>query len=580
MKIVECVPNFSEGKDRGKIAEITAVIESVNGVTLLDVDPGADTNRTVVTFIGTPESVAEAAFRAIKRASEVIDMRTHTGAHPRMGATDVCPFVPVEGVTMEECAKIAHLVGKRVGEELAIPVYCYEYAATSEQRRDLSVIRKGEYEGLPDKLSDPQWRPDYGPSQFNTKSGATVIGARQFLIAYNITLNTREVKYATDIAFELRAKGRVMRSGDISPFYFRGDTVFYKPGFYPCGNCETVASSPAQLAAHYTEAHRIDFVRLCQSHDYDFEKLSGCKALRSGLFEHCKSIGWYVDQYERAQISINLTDYTVTPPHIVLEKARQLATQRGLVVTGSEIVGMIPFRPLYDAGRFYLANQVKSRGVPVLDVLKGAVQSMGLSDCAPFDIDKKVIGLPKPAEKALVKKTVVDFLDEVSRDTPAPGGGSVAALCGALGASLSSMVANLSQENKTTRSEMMASAEKCQMIKDDLVRAVDDDTQAFNVYLTALRMPKNTLEEKALRTQKMQEGLKSAIAVPYKTALDSFEAMKACKYTALHGNQNSITDAAVGCQVAFAGVRGGVWNAMINLKDLKDEQYRNQMQNQ
>lgn len=580
-KIVECVPNFSEGKDMAKVKEITQAIESVAGVTLLDVDPGADTNRTVVTFIGDPDAAAEAAFRAIKRAADVIDMRTHKGAHPRMGATDVCPFVPVEGVTMNDCVRIAHKVGERVGNELGIPVYFYESAAKTEERRNLANVRKGEYEGLAEKLNDPAWQPDCGLAEFNAVSGATIIGAREFLIAYNITLNTRETKYATDIAFELRNKGRVARRGKIHPFYFKGDLIFYEAGKFPCGNCDFDAASVDELRAHYRDQHGVDFDRLCQLHEYDAAALVGQKVMRAGKFDHCKSIGWYVDQYERAQISINLTNYNITPPHLVLEEARRLAAERGLVVTGSEIVGLIPFQALYQAGEYYLKKQGKSHGIPIMDVLKAAAQSMGLSDVQPFDLQKKVLGLPKHLPKALVEKTVVDFTDEVSRETPAPGGGSIAALAGALGAALASMVANLTQGKAGSESQdeiMTATAVKAQQLKDALMFAVDEDTNAFNAYMDALRLPQTTPEEKAARSQQMQEGLKQAIRVPYQTALWSYEAMQAAQQAVLHGNINSLTDGAVGAQVAFTGVRGGVLNVQINLKNIKDQAYKAEMQ--
>lgn len=580
MKIIECVPNFSEGKDLAKIRDITTVIEAVPGITVLDVDPGADTNRTVVTFIGSPESVAEAAFLAIKRASELIDMSVHSGEHPRMGATDVCPFVPVEGVTMEDCVALAHAVGKRVGEQLSIPVYFYEEAARKENRRNLATVRKGEYEGLAEKLKDPQWKPDCGPDRFNAKSGATIIGAREFLIAYNISLNTSYTKYATDIAFELRRKGRVARSGNIHPFYFRGDILFYKEKQFPCGNCDYVASDEKELHSHYRTEHDIDFTMLCEERGYECNNLVGQKVLRAGMFDHCKAIGWYVDQYKRAQISINLTNYKITPPHVVLEKARELAAQRGLVVTGSEIVGVIPYAALYQAGRYYLQNQKRSVGIPGSDVLRTAVQSMGLSDVSPFEIEKKVIGLPKHASNALVMMKVKDFTDEVSRDTPAPGGGSIAALCGSLGAALASMVANLSFEKSNAGTTMTSIATQCQKIKDELLTAVDEDTNAFNAFLEALRLPKNTPEEIKIRAKKMQEGLKTAITVPYRTAEASYEAMIQCKEAVINGNPNSITDAAVGSQIAFTGVRGGVWNVLINLKDIKDSDYRQQMQHQ
>ncbi|MBI9100699.1 MAG: glutamate formimidoyltransferase, partial [Spirochaetaceae bacterium] len=496
-KIVECVPNFSEGVDLNKIREITNVIQSVKGITLLDVDPGADTNRTVVTFIGPPESVEEAAFLSIKKASEILDMATHKGAHPRMGATDVCPFVPLEGVTMEDCIMIARNVGQRVGEELGIPVYLYENAATSEERKNLAYVRKGEYEGLEERFKTPLWKPDFGPAKFNVKAGATAISAREFLIAYNISLNTRESRYATEIAFELRKKGRVARTGNTRPFYFKGTTAYYSHGNYPCGNCDFTGDSVEKLKLHYKKAHNLDFRELCGLRDMDMEKIDGRGVIRAGKFDYCKSIGWYVDEYQRAQLSINLTNYKKTPAHLVLEEARKMAGDRGLVVTGSEIVGLIPFQALLESGKYYLQKQRQSTGIPVEDILKAAIQSMGLDDLGPFDIEKKIIGLPKKYKNSLVDMTLRNLTDEVSRESPAPGGGSIAALAGSMGAALSSMVSNLTQ-GKAGSEEidnlMTENAEKAQKIKDTLLLAIDDDTNAFKGYMNALRMPKKTMQ--------------------------------------------------------------------------------------
>lgn len=579
-KIIECVPNFSEGADLNKIREITSIIESVSGIKLLDVDPGADTNRTVVTFIGSPESVEEAAFLAIKKASEILDMSTHSGAHPRMGATDVCPFVPVEGVTMEDCVQMARRVGKRVGEELKIPVFLYEHAASSEERKNLAHVRKGEYEGLEERFKDPYWKPDFGPALFNPKAGATGISAREFLIAYNISLNTRESKYATDIAFEIRKKGRVARTGNISPFYFKGKLAYYSDGNYPCGNCDFCADSVEELTRHYKEFHNLYFPDLCKLRDIDIEKIEGRGVIRAGKFDYCKSIGWYVDEYERAQLSINLTNYKETPAHLVLEEARKLAAERGLVVTGSEIVGLVPYQALVESGKYYLKKQGQSTGIPRRDILKAAIQSMGLADLGPFDIEKKVIGLPKVYDNALVDKTLRDLTDEVSRETPAPGGGSIAAVAGSLGAALSSMVANLTQ-GKAGSEEidklMTENAEKAQNIKDALFLAVDEDTNAFNGYMDALRLPKMTAEEKQHRFEEMEKGLKEAVNVPFQTALLSYQAIETSRISALHGNVNSLSDAAVGAQIAFAGVRGGILNVLINLKDIKDKEFVRKM---
>jgi glutamate formiminotransferase/formiminotetrahydrofolate cyclodeaminase len=583
-RVVECVPNFSEGRDRAKIKQISDAIESVPGATLLDVDPGADTNRTVVTFVGDPVAVAEAAFQAIAMAARVIDMSQHHGAHPRMGATDVCPFVPISGVTMEDCAAIARTVGERVGRELEIPVYLYEAAASRPERKNLASIRKGEYEGLAEKLRDPAWTPDFGPARFHAKAGATVIGAREFLIAYNVTLNTRDKALATDIAFELREKGRVARAATGSAYYSKGKILTYHDDAYPCGNCDFVGRTLTDTVVHCRDKHDCDLEAFLRLNDLDPAKpLSGQKVYRAGKFPHCKAIGWYVDEYKRAQISINLTNYKVTPPHLVLEEARRLATERGLVVTGSEIVGLIPYPALLEAGRYYLRAQGKSPFVPVADILETAIFSMGLSDLQPFDVTRKVIGLPRDFDKGLVTRRVKDFTDEVSRGTPAPGGGSVAALAGALGAALASMVANLWQdkvESDQATAALLEAAETAQRVKDQLILAVDEDTNAFNAYMDARRLPARTPEEKAARETAMQDGLKVAVRVPYETAKLSYAAMESALDAVLHGNVSSITDGAVGAQVAFAGVRGGIWNVEINLKDISDAAFVREMRAQ
>jgi glutamate formiminotransferase/formiminotetrahydrofolate cyclodeaminase len=572
--LVECVPNFSEGRDRVKIKQITDAIEAVSGVTLLDVDPGADTNRTVVTFVGEADAVAEGAFQAIAKAAQVLDMSQHHGAHPRMGATDVCPFIPIAGLTMDDCAALARTVGERVGRELEIPVYLYEAAATRPARKNLAAIRRGEYEGLVEKLRDPDWAPDFGPARFNPKAGATVIGAREFLIAYNVTLNTRDKALATDIAFELREKGRVARGATPSSNYSRGRILIYRENAYPCGNCEFVGGTFGETVGHCREAHGYDLENLLRLNDLDpSHLLEGRKVYRAGKFTHCKAIGWYVDEYKRAQISINLTNYKTTPPHLVLEEARRLAVQRGLVVTGSEVVGLIPYPALLEAGRYYLKAQGKSPFVPIPDILQAAVFSMGLSDIAPFDLAKKVIGLPRGFTHGLAAMTVRDFTDEVSRDTPAPGGGSVAALAGALGAALASMVANLWQdkvESPASAAALLEAAEAAQRVKEQLILAVDEDTNAFTAYMEARRLAANTPEEQAYREANMQLGLKRAVNVPYQTALAGFVAMQSAWAVVEHGNVNSLTDGAVGAQIGYAGVRGAIWNVLINLKDITD----------
>lgn len=573
-RIVEVVPNFSEGRDMAKIKAITDVIEAVSGVKLLDVDPGADTNRTVVTFVGDPDSAVEAAFQAVKKASEVLDMTTHTGSHPRMGATDVCPFIPVAGLSMEDCAELSRRLGERVGRELGIPVYLYEAAASKPERRNLAVVRKGEYEGLAKKLQDPTWAPDFGPATFHPKAGALITGAREFLIAYNITLNSKVKDHATDLAFELREKGRVARRGQTNAYYSSGEVLFYKDSQFPCGNCEKNETTFEGLVQHCAEAHGYDLRHLLELNDIPTTRsVVGCKAYRAGLFTHCKAIGWVVEAYGRAQLSINLTNYKVTSPEVVLDATRRMAAERGLVVTGSEIVGLVPFAALHQAGRHYLRAMGKSPFVPVEDVLATAIHSMGLADVAPFDVATKVLGLPKVYEGGLMAKTVTAFTEEVSRDTPAPGGGSIAALAGSLGASLASMVANLTQgkaHGAEVEAELLAVAEAAQRVKDALNLAVDEDTLAFNGYMDALRLPKTTDDEKARRTAAMQAGLKDAVEVPLRTAELSFEAMQLSDRVAKVGNPASLTDALVGCAAAFAGVRGGLWNVMINLKDIKD----------
>jgi len=575
--LVECVPNFSEGNDSHIIKQITDQIEAVDDVRLLDVDPGKEMNRTVVTFIGSPQAVKEAAFRAIKKAAELIDMSKHQGSHPRMGATDVCPFVPVSGITVEECVELSKEVARRVGEELRIPVYLYEKSAASPQRINLAVIRRGEYEGLEKKLKDPEWKPDFGPAEFNASAGATVIGVREFLIAYNISLNTREAKYATDIAFELREKGRSARKGNIRPFYFKGQQILkYREGYYPCGNCDFRGASMEETIEHCKNEHDYDLLSLLKLNGINPQKAEGKSVKKPGVFAFCKAIGWYVPEYDRAQLSINLTNYKVTSTHHVLEETRRLAAERGLVVTGSEIVGMVPYPALLETGKYYLRKQGRSAGIPLRDILNTAVQSLGLSDVAEFDIDERVLGLPQNADDALVEMKVADFTDEVSRESPAPGGGSIAALCGALGASLSSMVANLTANKRGSEAvdEMLnEAAEEAQELKAFLVKAVDEDTNAFNEYMDARRLPSKTAEEKERKHRAEQQGLKKAVQVPLDTARKSLQAIRIAESVVQHGNPNSITDVGVGAQVAFSGVKGGVYNVLINLKEIEDKAF-------
>ena len=576
-KLIECVPNFSEGRDMSVIKQITNEIEKVENVKLLDVDPGADMNRTVVTFVGDPKGVKEAAFNAIKKASELIDMRNHTGSHPRMGATDVCPFVPVSGVTIEECIELSKEVAKRVGEELQIPIYLYEKSAQTPERENLAVIRKGEYEALEEKLKKAEWKPDYGPAKFNAESGATVIGVREFLIAYNISLNSREKLHAVDIAYELREKGRSARVPVSKPFYYKGDTIpIYEAGSYPCGECEFTGKTIVETVAHCKENHDYDLSELLYNNGVNQNKPEGTSVKKKGLFKHCKAIGWMVDEYDRVQISINLTDYHVTSTHDVLEKTRELAAERGLVVTGSEIVGMVPFPALLETGKYYLRKQGRATGIPIIDILLTAVQSLGLKDVAEFKIEDRVLGLPKNLDSALVEMKLTDFVDEVSRESPAPGGGSIAALAGALGASLSSMVSNLTANNRGSENVdaiLNSAADKAQEIKYNLVKAIDADTDAFNEYMDARRLPNKTDEERDKRDKAMLQGLKNAVLVPLMTAEESAKVIEISYDVAVNGNPNSITDVGVGAQMAYSGVLGGIYNVLINLKDIDDKEF-------
>jgi len=573
-RIVECVPNFSEGRDLARMRQITDAIESVSGVKLMDVDIGADTNRTVVSFVGDPDGVVEAAFRGIAAAAGLIDMRQHTGAHPRMGACDVCPFIPVEGVTIDDCAELARRLGERVGRELEIPVYLYEHAASRPARTNLAVVRKGEYEGLEKKLQDPEWKPDFGPARFNPRFGALITGAREFLIAYNITLNSTDKAHATDIALELREKGRVARRGPTNAYYSSGTELRYAEGIFPCGNCEFDGKRFDDTEQHCRAVHGYALRDLLALNDINAANgVAGQKVYRAGRFKACKAIGWYVDAYQRVQLSINLTNWRVTSPRDVLEAARKMAMTRGLVVTGSEIVGLVPFQALYQAGRAYLEAQGKSPFVPVTDVLRAAMFSMGLNDVAPFNMEKKVLGLPRSYPGGLMDMRCRDLVDEVSRNTPAPGGGSIAALAGSLGAALASMVANLTRGkagSEASEQHLLAVAEKAQLVKDALMLAVDEDTFAFSAYMDARRLAAGSAEEKTHRAARMQEGLKLAVEVPLRTARLSYEAMETAEMAMQHGNPNSITDAMVGFTIASAGVRGGIWNVLINLKDITD----------
>lgn len=525
MKLVECVPNFSEGRNMEKIKAILKEIERIPQVKLLDSDPGESTNRTVVTFIGSPEGVKEAAFRAIKKAAEVIDMSKHKGAHSRIGATDVCPFVPVTGVTMEDCVQIANEVGERVCRELGIPVYLYEEAAKKPERRNLANIRSGEYEGLPEKLKDPEWLPDYGKPVFNPKTGATVIGAREFLIAYNINLNTRDQALARDIAFMLRELGKAKRDKE-------GNVV---------------------------------------------RDENGNTVMIPGKFKAVKAVGWYVKDYEIAQISINFINYKTSPPHLVFEEARKLAADMGVRVTGSELVGLIPKEALLMAGRYYLEKQRKSPAVPEEELIRIASISLGLNDVAPFDPKKKIIEYQfQETENSLLTYNLREFANELSMDSPAPGGGSTSALCGALSASLSSMVSLLTygkKEYESVRPEMKDIGLRAQELKDELLRAVDLDTAAFNKVLDAIRLKKTTEEQKQEREQAVEEATKEATIVPMEVLRKSVEALRLAKTVAVKGFKNSLSDAGVAALTAQAAAEGAYYNIRINVPNIRDTEF-------
>ena len=581
-KVIECVPNFSEGRDLAIIRQITDVIESVQGIRLLDVDPGESTNRTVVTFIGEPEPVKEAAFRAVQKASELIDMSNHKGEHSRFGATDVCPFVPVSNASMEDCAEIARQVGQRIGDELDIPVYLYEHAAARPERQNLADVRAGEYEGLPGKLANPDWKPDFGPAAFNAKAGATAVGAREFLIAYNINLNTTDRRYANEIAYEIRERGRWKRKGNVEPFYYKGEVVYFEEGKYADGNSDFVAGSFEELADFYKKQYGADLYQRYRSIGLDPDDLIGRPVYKDGMFTHLKGIGWVVDDYQCAQISLNLTNFKITSPSDVLEAARQLAAERGIVITGSEAVGVVPYEAMQEAGHFYLRRMQKSTGIPARDVVTTAVQAMGLNDVAEFDIDKKVIGLPV-ADGPLANLNITEFVDEVSRDTPAPGGGSIAALAGALGSALASMVVNLSVgkgEFDSRYEDLCQLAEKAQIIKDELVRAIDADTEAFNEVIAGMRMAKDTAEQIALRSQVIRAGYKSAAEVPLRTAELCREVLDICQAAADIGNMAVMSDAGVGALMAYAGVQGAIHNVRINLPHTRDDAFITRMKGQ
>jgi glutamate formiminotransferase/formiminotetrahydrofolate cyclodeaminase len=489
------------------------------------------------------------------------------------------------GVTFFKSQSVEHLlsreVAQRIGEEREIAIYLYEKSATIPERQNLAVVRMGEYEALEDKLKRPEWKPDFGPTKFNARSGATVIGVREFLIAYNINLNTTESKFATDIAFELREKGRSARRGNITPHYFKGlEILKYEDGSYPCGSCDFTATKMKDLVNHCNKTHQYDLPELLALNGIEINNVEGQSVKKPGKFQHCKAIGWMVPEYNRAQISINLTNYKVTSMHDVLEETRRLAAERGLIVTGSEIVGMVPFPAILESGKYYLKAQDRSTGIPDRDILEIAVQSLGLKDVSDFDIDERVLGLPKNNPEDLVLMKLNAFIDEVSRESPAPGGGSIAALAGALGVSLASMVANLSIGKRGTEEveqDLNSVADRAQKVKKVLVNAIDEDTNAFNAYMEARRLPSKTESEQKKKSDAIQAGLKQAVAVPLHTAQKSAEAIELAKVAVEKGNINSVTDAGVGAHIAFSGVIGGIFNVLINLKEIDDKKFVQEM---
>ncbi len=528
MKLIECVPNFSEGCDKKILDAISASICSVNNVTLLDVDPGAETNRTVFTFVGTPDAVIEAAFQAIKKAGELIDMSKHHGTHARMGATDVCPLIPISDVSMEECIEYSKKLGKRVGEELGITIYLYEYSASKPEWKNLANIRKGEYEALPKKMQDPAWKPDFGPQVFNAKSGATAIGVREFLIAYNINLNTRDKAKAHDIALDIREKGRPARDA-------KGKLI---------------------------------------------KDVDGNKVMQAGIFKECKAVGWFIDEYDRAQISINLTNYKITPVHEVLDKVRELALAKGIFVTGSELVGLTPKEALISAGKYYLKKMGETAGISERKIMETAVKSMGLDDLADFDLDKKVIEYAIANPNDLVNMTITQFNDELASDSPAPGGGSVAAVCVAMSGALSAMVSNLTVDKKgydKVQAEARKFGEEGQAIKERSLSAIDEDTQAFYIMMDAMKLPKKSDEDKELRDQAMEEATKDAILIPLKILEICWDAVQLAEKVAVIGNTNALSDAGVAAITANAGAKAAYLNVMINMAGINDEDFKKEI---
>ncbi|HWY37757.1 MAG TPA: glutamate formimidoyltransferase [Bacteroidia bacterium] len=528
-QLIECVPNFSEGRDMNIIKQITDEIEHIEGVRLLNVDPGKATNRTVVTFVGTPEAVIEAAFHAIKKAGEVIDMSKHKGEHPRMGATDVCPLIPIANISMEETAKWAQKLAERVGKELHLPVYLYEAAQVNKSRSNLSVIRAGEYEGFFKKIKLPDWKPDFGPAEFDAKRGASVIGARDFLVAYNVNLNTTSTRRANSIAFDVREAGRVKREGNPVTGKIVNDA-------------------------------------------------NGKPVMIPGSLKSVKAIGWFIEEYGVAQISMNLTNINITPVHIAFDEVCKKATDRGIRVTGSELVGLIPLKAMLDAGKYFLKKQQRSTGVSEKELIKIAVKSMGLDELGPFKPEERIIEymLKDKADSKLIGMTLSDFADETASESPAPGGGSIAAYVGSLGAALATMVANLSSHKKgwDERWEEFSNwAEKGEQYKNELVKLVDADTKAFNKIMTAFSLPKTTEEEKNIRTQAIQDATKFAIEIPLRVMQTSYASMEVIKAMAETGNPNSVSDAGVGALCARSAVMGAFMNVRINAAGYDDKMF-------
>ena len=573
-EIVECVPNFSEGKDKSVIDKICAAIKTVETVEILDIDMGSDTNRTVVTFIAESEYVGKAAFKGIEKAAELIDMSKHTGAHPRMGATDVCPFIPVSNVSMEDCIDIAKKLGNNVGELLRIPVFLYEMAAVNEERRNLANVRSGEYEGLGEKLKDENWKPDFGPKKLNVKSGATAIGAREFLIAYNINLNTTDRTYANEIAYELRERGRWKRINQKDSFYYKGDVVNFGKEYYPDSNSNYIGKNLEEIENFYRKDGR-DFRKRYSSLGLDPDNLIGKPVYKEGRFTHVKGLGWVIPEYNRAQISMNLTNYKISPIHKIFEAACEEAEKRGLRITGSEIVGLIPYNAIEEAGKYYLRKMGKSSGMPPIDLVNVAIQSLGLSDVSNFNPADKILGMPKNNGELVNRKTF-DLIDEVSRDSPAPGGGSVAAMSGSLGVALGVMVANLCASKsgfEEHSDELNQISEDGQKIKEFLVNAIDEDTNAFDKVIKAMRMPKDSDSEKKLRAAKMQEGYKAATEIPLETVKNCYNALNVCKRISKLMDDSMASDVGSGAHMSIAGARSAAYNVRINLNSIEDDKY-------